>query len=111
MSWVTPLGLPVYQPYRTSRVYCVKTVLQSVTLAETSDDLPISPQKQKSAFPPNFVHSLDASHMLMTSLKMKDRGLSFAAVHDSYWTHACDVDVMREVSSFAAFSYLVYFID
>lgn len=99
MSWVTPMGLPVYQAYRTSRKYSVRTVLQSVILAESTDDLPVSPQKQKSAFPPNFVHSLDACHMLMTSLKMKERGLSYAAVHDSYWTHASDVDTMREVQS------------
>jgi DNA-directed RNA polymerase len=95
MAWVTPLGLPVIQPYRQERKHVVRTVLQSVTLVVSNENLPVSTQKQKSAFPPNFVHSLDASHMLMTALKMKNQGLTFAAVHDSYWTHACDVDTMN----------------
>jgi DNA-directed RNA polymerase len=35
--------------------------------------------------------------MLMTSLKMQELNLSYASVHDSYWTHACDVPIMNEV--------------
>jgi DNA-directed RNA polymerase len=97
MSWVTPLGLPVVQPYRAQNGYMIKTVLSSVMVAKETEDLPINCSKQKSAFPPNFVHSLDATHMLLTSLRMKESGLHFAAVHDSYWTHAADVDVMRKV--------------
>lgn len=34
--------------------------------------------------------------MLMTSKACGDAGLSFAAVHDSYWTHAADVDIMNK---------------
>jgi DNA-directed RNA polymerase, mitochondrial len=97
MSWVTPLGLPVTQPYRSNRSFNVKTAMRSVILAVENDDLPVAATKQRSAFPPNFVHSLDATHMILTSLKMKKLGLEFAAVHDSYWTHAADVDSMRQV--------------
>lgn len=97
MSWVTPLGLPVSQPYRKEGSHAVKTPLQNVTLSVHDDSLPVASKKQKSAFPPNFVHSLDATHMLMTCLKMKNEGKVFASVHDSYWTHACDVTVMNEV--------------
>ncbi len=32
MSWITPLGLPVTQPYRKEAHYAVKTVLQNVIL-------------------------------------------------------------------------------
>jgi len=52
---------------------------------------------QKTAFPPNFVHSLDSTHMLMTAIAMRDAGLTFASVHDSYWTHAADVPVMNKL--------------
>mmetsp|Transcript_21467 Transcript_21467/g.31136 ORF Transcript_21467/g.31136 Transcript_21467/m.31136 type:complete len:959 (+) Transcript_21467:110-2986(+) len=96
VSWITPLGLPVMQPYRKMVPHTVKTLLQSITLSMESDALPVSGIKQKTAFPPNYVHSLDSTHMLMTCLKMKDRNLSFVAVHDSFWTHACDVEVMNE---------------
>jgi len=97
MSWVTPLGLPVIQPYRKIQQHTVSTVMQSITLTEHSDLLPISLSKQKSAFPPNFVHSMDATHMMMTCLKMKKLGLTFAAVHDSYWTHPSDIPVMNDL--------------
>lgn len=27
----------------------------------------------------------------------QELGLTFASVHDSYWTHACDIDTMSSV--------------
>jgi DNA-directed RNA polymerase len=93
VAWVTPIGLPVIQPYRQKKYATLVTLLQSVTLANDSDDLPIHKQRQVSAFPPNYVHSLDSSHMLLTALEMEKRKLTFSAVHDSFWTHACDVYV------------------
>ena len=71
--------------------------------------------------PPNYVHSLDSSHMLMTATRCVAEGLTFAAVHDSYasttlstarlpqrspsppwprgryWTHAADVERMNVI--------------
>ena len=35
-------------------------------------------QRQKSAFPPNFVHSLDSTHMMMTAVACGEAGLLFA---------------------------------
>jgi len=78
---------------------CLAVVL-AVTLHKrtgNSDNLPIHKQRQVSAFPPNYVHSLDSSHMILTALEMDRRGLAFTAVHDSFWTHPCDVDEMNEV--------------
>eukprot|EP00948_MAST-09A_sp_MAST-9A-sp1_P002554 g2554.t1 len=95
MSWLTPLGLPVVQPYRKSEIARVQTALQRVSLARNADTGSVNSKKQGSAFPPNYVHSLDSTHMLMTALKCKDIGIDFVSVHDSYWTHASDVDVMN----------------
>ncbi len=95
MAWVTPLGLPVVQPYRREKPLTVRTLLQDLVIADYSEQLPVSGARQRSAFPPNFVHSLDSTHMMMTALDCAhNHGLTFAAVHDSYWTHAGDVDVM-----------------
>lgn len=95
LAWMTPIGLPVLQPYRQSRTVKVVTLLQTVTLTTETDDLPLHKTRQTSAFPPNYIHSLDSSHMLLTALEMDRRGLAFSAVHDSFWTHACDVDEMN----------------
>lgn len=95
--WTTPLNLPIVQPYRKVKQKQVMTHLQSVYIADPSAPAPVNQRKQKSAFPPNFIHSLDATHMLMTALECKKQGLDFAAVHDSYWTHACDIDTMAVI--------------
>ena len=94
MAWVTALGMPVVQPYRKEKVFQIRTKLQRVTLTSSSESLPIDTARQKTAFPPNFVHSLDASHMLRTALACHDARIEYAAVHDSYWTHAATVDEM-----------------
>ena len=81
MSWITPLGLPCVQPYRKEKAYTVKTAMQVMKLTGDNDDLPVSTNKQKSAFPPNFVHSLDASHMLLTALAATICALREDALH------------------------------
>uniref|UniRef100_A0A6M2EIW6 DNA-directed RNA polymerase n=1 Tax=Populus davidiana TaxID=266767 RepID=A0A6M2EIW6_9ROSI len=95
VRWTTPLGLPVVQPYRKLGKHVIKTSLQFLTLQKETDTVMV--KRQRTAFPPNFVHSLDSSHMMMTAVACKGAGLNFAGVHDSYWTHACDVDEMNRI--------------
>ncbi|CAA2989173.1 DNA-directed RNA polymerase 2, chloroplastic mitochondrial [Olea europaea subsp. europaea] len=95
VQWTTPLGLPVVQPYRKVGRHLVKTSLQILTLQRETEKIMV--KRQRTAFPPNFVHSLDGSHMMMTAVACKKAGLNFAGVHDSYWTHACDVDKMNRI--------------
>ncbi|KAL3844564.1 hypothetical protein ACJIZ3_001967 [Penstemon smallii] len=95
VRWTTPLGLPVVQPYRHAGRHLVKTSLQVLTLQRESEKIMV--KRQRTAFPPNFVHSLDGSHMMMTAIACKKAGLNFAGVHDSYWTHACNVDEMNSI--------------
>ena len=70
----------------------VSTILQTMVLA-SDDDLAseVSTKKQAQSFPPNFVHSIDSCHMMLTATACHREGITFAAVHDSFWTHACDV--------------------
>ncbi|CCH62285.1 hypothetical protein TBLA_0G03490 [Henningerozyma blattae CBS 6284] len=93
--WTTPLGLPIVQPYRDESKKQIKTNLQTIFIADPLAVNPVNARRQKSGFPPNFIHSLDASHMLLSATKCGEHGLDFASVHDSYWTHACDVDKMN----------------
>lgn len=53
--------------------------------------------KQKNAFPPNFVHSLDASHMMLTSLHCEKMGVTFSSIHDCFWTHPSTVEIMNKI--------------
>ncbi|KAF5352936.1 hypothetical protein D9758_007875 [Tetrapyrgos nigripes] len=95
--WTTPLGLPVVQPYRKPKRKQILTSMQSVYISDPNVPSEVNTMKQASAFPPNFIHSLDATHMMMTALECRAQGLTFAAVHDSYWTHACDIDNMSTI--------------
>lgn len=95
VSWDTPLGFRVVQPYLKTRTVHLKTVLQSLSIKTANRLDPVDIGKQVSAFPPNFVHSLDASHMFMTAQACFRAGVTFASVHDCFWTHAATVDAMN----------------
>lgn len=97
LVWTTPLRMPVVQPYRKLGTRTVSTCLQVLVMAAEEHDDPVNRRKQLQAFPPNFIHSLDASHMMLSALECHEIGLTFAAVHDSFWTHAADVDAMNAV--------------
>ncbi|KAH8831286.1 DNA/RNA polymerase [Flagelloscypha sp. PMI_526] len=97
VAWETPLGLPVVQPYRKSNKKQILTSLQSIFISDPSSPREVNSMKQASAFPPNFIHSLDATHMMLTALECRQQNMSFAAVHDSYWTHASDIDKLSEL--------------
>ncbi|XP_063243144.1 DNA-directed RNA polymerase, mitochondrial [Bacillus rossius redtenbacheri] len=97
VEWVTPLGLPVVQPYSRKKQ---ETLRQSKKLPEHSSmDMFERPNvmKQKNAFPPNFIHSLDSCHMMLTSLFCERHGITFVSVHDCFWTHPSTVDVMNKI--------------
>ncbi|XP_063003167.1 DNA-directed RNA polymerase, mitochondrial [Elgaria multicarinata webbii] len=98
VEWVTPLGLPIIQPYHRSKSTVVNSSMQTVNL-KSQHDISQKPNtvKQKNAFPPNFIHSLDSTHMMLTALHCHRRGLTFVSVHDCYWTHALTVDIMNQV--------------
>ena len=62
--------------------------VQSFVLQYDSDENDVAKSKQRSAFPPNFIHSVDSAHMMMTAVACHEAGLTFAGGHDSFWTHA-----------------------
>lgn len=97
VSWFTPLGLPVSQPYRNDDMVMVLEAFNTSDLKinESTEDAKVQVSKQKAAFPPNFIHSMDSTHMMMTAMRMRDSKLNFASVHDSFWTHPSDLDVMN----------------
>lgn len=99
VEWITPLGLPVVQPYnRYDKLHpsmAKKAKLDDNFAIDTYGKPNI--MKQKNAFPPNFIHSLDSSHMMLTSLYCEKAGLTFISVHDCFWTHACTVPEMNKI--------------
>ncbi|KAM8986856.1 DNA-directed RNA polymerase, mitochondrial [Ara ararauna] len=97
VEWVTPLGLPIVQPYYRSRSTVLNCGMQHLSVKSTHSNQKPDTVKQKNAFPPNFIHSLDSTHMMLTALHCLRQGLTFVSVHDCYWTHALTVDMMNQV--------------
>jgi len=97
LVWTTPLRMPVVQPYRKNLSRNIDTCLAGMSVLVPGRFDPVNRAKQLQAFPPNFIHSLDASHMILSALGCDAVGLTFAAVHDSFWTHASDVEVMSDI--------------
>lgn len=81
IEWTTPLDLPVVQYYFNEKSKAVK----------------VDAFRQKNGCPPNFIHSLDATHMMLTSLYCEKKGINFVSVHDSYWTHPINIEEMSKI--------------
>ncbi|XP_041479767.1 DNA-directed RNA polymerase, mitochondrial-like isoform X1 [Lytechinus variegatus] len=98
VEWVTPLGLPIIQPYHKKSLKLISHGGRNVYHEDrNSQNERPDTMKQKNAFPPNFIHSLDSTHMMLTSLYSQRAGITFASVHDCYWTHASSVNQMNKI--------------
>jgi len=94
VAWTTPLGFPVVQPYRkTSSIRILTHRGSFLTVYEPPTAKPAG-RKHINGIAPNVVHSLDATHMLLVARECAERRISFASVHDSYWTHSGTAEEM-----------------
>ena len=95
IEWLTPAGLLVRQAYASRKKKEIKTELYGSILKTTVNlDLEIlDTQRQLNGICPNFIHSLDASCLMLYLIKCKKAGIySFMTVHDCYGTHAADTE-------------------
>jgi DNA-directed RNA polymerase len=91
VTWTTPLGFPVVQNYRKTKDERVETHLAGARkVLSMRRDLPdVDKRKSSLAISPNVVHSLDASHLMLTVWNAVEAGIkNFALIHDSFGTHA-----------------------
>jgi DNA-directed RNA polymerase len=98
LKWVSPVGFPVYQNYRKRDILKVDTVLLGgtrVVVNGTEDTEEVNPAKQRSGIAPNFVHSLDSSHMVRTINATHFD--AYAMIHDDFGTHPCDTGTLWKV--------------
>lgn len=98
VKWLTPLGLPCIQPYKKiTKTDVIRTHSQGVLITKEFDEQPINERKQGTAFPPNFIHSLDSTHMMLTCNRAIQEGITFSSVHDSYWSHPSDLERVGQI--------------
>ena len=87
-KWKTVIGFPVFQHYLIDNIVHVKTYLEgSVRLRVPDSTIGIAYKAgQRSGIAPNFIHSVDSTHMVLT-INAVDLH-SYAMIHDDFGTHA-----------------------
>ena len=98
--FTTPTGNVIQQSYYTLAQTRIYTLLGKLAVWEEDRFNGLNKRKQMLAAAPNLIHAFDASHMTRTINEMVRRtrdDVSFSMIHDSYGTHACDMDTLSVV--------------
>lgn len=97
ITWITPSGFLASQAYYEYEEHNVATKLYGHARIKVLVDSPdASPSRHSQGISPNFIHSMDASHLHLTTARMAKEipNVSLAMIHDSFGTHAADTDVL-----------------
>lgn len=97
MSWHTPTGFWVqhdYQDFKDTQVRLNSCGVSTIIVRDWVEGTRL--HAMQNAISPNFVHALDASHLTMVANSMAQDSMCMVAIHDSFGTHPCDVDVMHQ---------------
>ena len=101
ITWTTPSDFPVisekWLTYKVKTYVYMQGKKIGLILRENSG----KPKKADviSGISPNYVHSMDASHLANVVNEMNRFGVkSFGAIHDSFSVHADDVDTLVEIT-------------
>ena len=101
VRWTTPDGFVALQLYPKLTTRRVRLTLGTgnhwLTIATGYTD-ELDKRRQANGISPNWVHSMDASHLRMTVNACWKQGVSaFSMIHDSYGCHAADAPTMARV--------------
>lgn len=100
VRWTTPVGFPVMQAYPDVEARKVKTAINGrlVYLLMNKEKDKLDRRSQSQGIAPNYVHSCDAGHMMLTIVRAKQQDIdNFAMIHDSFGTTAGDVENLYHV--------------
>ena len=100
VHWTNPIGFPlVLEEHEYKEKPRIHTRYGgSFVNYDRNKPLKLDEGAQGRGIVPNFVHSLDSTHMMLTVNALHRKGFQhFAMVHDSYGVHASDVDELNKV--------------
>jgi DNA-directed RNA polymerase len=101
IHWTTPSGFVVRQEYLKNQTQQVeltflgRRITPAINLGKK--DPKLDKRKQSNGVSPNFVHSMDSSHLMLTVIDCHAKGIrSFSMIHDSYGTHAGNTSILEQ---------------
>ena len=100
VRWTTPVGFPVMQAYQAIKFRQVTTSLNGnlIYLTMNKEEDRLDKRKQSQGISPNFVHSCDAAHLMLTVVRASQEGITnFSMIHDSFGTTAGDAEEMFRI--------------
>lgn len=97
--WTTPVGFRVVQDYREPVFKRLVTQSYSVRyFLPVTGDRPVNTKKQELGIIANYVHSMDAAHLIKVVNALDAADVKhIAVVHDSYGVHASKVPLMNKI--------------
>jgi DNA-directed RNA polymerase len=105
LRWTTPAGVPCINRYHESttervELFCYDKGVKrrSLVTIATGAEKAMAKDKCAAGVAPNVVHSLDASHLLLSVCAAADEGITdIATVHDSFGCLACDAPRFNKI--------------
>ena len=103
LRWTTPLGFPVEQNYEAMQSRQIRLSLGDGSSCKATLKVPATNRmpdvvRQINGVAPNVIHSLDATVLLLAVVKAKAAGIqSIGVVHDSFSSHACNIQKLGEI--------------
>lgn len=103
VEWVTPLGLPIQQMYLELKTECFRlrfggaSVRYRIYVTDVKEGEEIDKRKQTSGVAPNFIHSMDAAHLMLVVNSSEGKIRNFTTVHDSFGTSLGEAENMRHI--------------
>jgi DNA-directed RNA polymerase len=98
LQWQTPIGFKVLHPYLDAPFTRIKCLSAEVSFKVFNPEAGVIAHRQRQAMPPNFVHSMDACHLMMTVFAGAANGISdWMMIHDSFGTHAANIPLLNTI--------------
>ena len=105
IEWITPTGFPVMQcnmktiTYQTQiKLDSEKEGLKTYYFGLNKDSDKLNKKKQVNSICPNFIHSYDASHLILSVYEAINSGITgLSMIHDSFGTYASDIGHFRDI--------------
>lgn len=104
VEWVTPMGLPIQQMYLARKTESFQLRLGNAStryriyVTTVSENEDVDRHKQATGVAPNFIHSLDATHLMMSINEASRQGcVNFSTVHDSFGTSLGEAARLRRI--------------